>query len=152
MAKVQIRRARFEEASELTALAFRSKASWGYDEAFLDASRPDLTVGEELVRSGRVFVAELDDGIAGFASLVGDPPRLELAHLFVEPESIGRGVGRKLFEHVAAEARRRGAIELVVESDPNAEGFYRAMGAERIGTAPSIVNPGRHLPLLRVVL
>jgi GNAT superfamily N-acetyltransferase len=145
---VQIRRARPGEASRLSALAFRSKALWGYDAAFLDACRPDLTIGEDLVGSGRVFVAQIAHVTAGFASLSGDPPRLELAHLFVEPDSIGNGVGRRLFEYLVAEARRLGASELVVESDPNAEGFYKVMGAERIGTAASIVDPARQLPLL----
>lgn len=149
---MQIRRARPNEASELSGLAFRSKAFWGYDEAFLDASRPDLTVGEDLLRSGQVFVAEKAGTIAGFASLTGDPPRVEVAHLFVDPACIAGGVGRHLFEHVVAEARRRGAVELVVESDPNAEGFYRAMGAVRVGTVPSIVDPDRQLPLLRLTL
>jgi GNAT superfamily N-acetyltransferase len=149
---VQIRRARRDEASELTTLAFRSKAFWGYDEAFLRACRPALTIGEHLVDSGRVFVAEVAGAIAGFASLTGEPPRLDLAHLFVEPDSIAGGVGRRLFEYIVAEARRLGAVELVVESDPNAAGFYRKMGAEQIGTAPSIVDPERQLPLLRLRL
>jgi N-acetylglutamate synthase-like GNAT family acetyltransferase len=149
---VQIRRARLNEASELTALAFRSKAFWGYDEVFLEACTPDLTIGKELVRSGRVFVAEVDHEVAGFASLTGEAPRFELAHLFVEPDLIAGGIGRELFEHVVAEARGLGAVELIVESDPNAEGFYLARGAERIGTAPSIVDPQRQLPLLRLTL
>ena len=149
---MQIRRARPEEASELTALAFRSKRFWGYDEAFLEASRPDLTVGDELVRSGRVFVAERNRTIAGFGSLGGEPPRVELAHLFVEPDFIGSGVGRRLLEYAVAEARRLGAVELVIESDPNAEGFYRAMSGERMGTVPSIVDSERQLPLLRFKL
>jgi N-acetylglutamate synthase-like GNAT family acetyltransferase len=149
---VLIRRARAKEAAALTALAFRSKAFWGYDKAFLEASGPDLTVEDELVRSGRVFVAERDRTIAGFASLGGEPPRLELVQLFVEPDFIGSGVGRGLVDHAVAEARRLGAVELVVESDPNAEGFYGAMGGERVGTVPSIVDPERQLPLLRLKL
>jgi GNAT superfamily N-acetyltransferase len=150
--RVQIRRARPNEASELTALAFRSKAFWGYDDAFLEACQPDLTIDEDLVHSGRVFVAEVAGTIVGFASLTGEPPRLDLAHLFVDPGSIASGLGRRLFEDVVAEARRLGAFELVVESDPNAEGFYLAMGAQRIGTAPSIVDSERHLPLLSLRL
>jgi GNAT superfamily N-acetyltransferase len=150
MGEVEIRSARPEETSGLTSLAFRSKAFWGYDEAFLEASRGDLTVGDELVRCGRVLAAERDDTLAGFASVVAEAPRLELAHLFVEPGFIGSGVGRGLVDHAVAYARRLGATEIVVESDPNAEGFYRAMGAERVGSRPSIVDPGRQLPLLRL--
>jgi hypothetical protein len=37
---------------------------------------------------------------------------------------------------------------LRIEADPNAVGFYRAMGAEQIGEAPSGSVPGRSLPLL----
>ena len=77
---------------------------------------------------------------------------MELAHLFVEPDFIGSGVGRRLLEYAVAEARRLGAVELIIDSDPNAEGFYRAMSAERMGTVPSIVDSERQLPLLRFKL
>jgi hypothetical protein len=33
---------------------------------------------------------------------------------------------------------------------PNAEGFYRKMGAERVGETPSGSIPGRMLPLMQV--
>jgi hypothetical protein len=42
--------------------------------------------------------------------------------------------------------------ELIVQSDPHAEGFYRAMGAMRIGTQASTVIPGLALPLLGLSL
>ncbi|NIQ29145.1 MAG: GNAT family N-acetyltransferase, partial [Acidobacteria bacterium] len=45
-------------------------------------------------------------------------------------------------------ARSLGYERLLVQSDPNAEGFYLRLGAERIGEVPSRVQPGRLLPLL----
>jgi hypothetical protein len=41
---VEIRKARPDEAGELTELALRSKAHWGYDEAFMASCREELTV------------------------------------------------------------------------------------------------------------
>jgi hypothetical protein len=38
------------------------------------------------------------------------------------------------------------------ESDPNAEPFYRHLGAERVGTTDSELVPGRTLPLMRYAL
>jgi hypothetical protein len=45
-------------------------------------------------------------------------------------------------------ARALGAWRMRIESDPFAEPFYRAMGAERIGEAASDAIPGRLIPLL----
>jgi hypothetical protein len=50
MTKVTIRPARPDEADHLTALCKRSKAHWGYDEAFLRQSAHSLTVPQEQIR------------------------------------------------------------------------------------------------------
>lgn len=47
-----IRDARPDEAGELTELALRSKAHWGYDEAFMASCREELTVRPSEVGSG----------------------------------------------------------------------------------------------------
>ncbi len=144
-----IRRARPEEASALSALALRSKAHWGYDAAFLAACRADLTLSVHDVATSLVYVLDDEQGVAGFYRLRGRGDDAELADLFVAPEAIGRGHGRRLWQHAVATARRHGYRRLVLQSDPHAEGFYRAMGAERVGESPSTVFPGRRLPLMR---
>lgn len=74
---------------------------------------------------------------------------MELDHLWVLPERIGSGIGRSLFEHAVHRASALGAEVLEIESDPNAEGFYRRMGAERIGeNVFEIERQRRTLPLL----
>ena len=50
------------------------------------------------------------------------------------------------------EARRLELAKVRVPSDPNAEAFYRAMGATTVGTAPSGSIPGRRLPLMELAL
>ncbi|MFI8005746.1 GNAT family N-acetyltransferase [Streptomyces sp. NPDC086010] len=150
-----VREGRPEEAGALTGLALRSKAHWGYDEEFLAACRDELTVTPDDTADGRTVVAE-EDGragrVLGFTTLAGEPPEGSLAMMFVEPDAIGRGVGRLLFEHTVARARRSGFARLTIDADPNAEAFYTAMGAVRIGSTPSGSVPGRRLPLLELVL
>lgn len=145
---ILVRPAAAEEAGGLGDLALRSKAYWGYDDAFLEACRAELAVSPDELTARRTTVAEQDGRVVGFATLDGDPPQGELGMLFVDPLSIGKGVGRLLFDHVVAMAREAGFVRLTIDADPNAEPFYLAMGAERIGSTPSGSIPGRTLPLL----
>lgn len=69
----------------------------------------------------------------------------ELEHIFVEPSHLSQGYGRSLFEHAAALARAEGFVELVIQSDPNAAGFYHALGARLLREIPSSI-PGRSIP------
>ncbi|MFE4520035.1 GNAT family N-acetyltransferase [Kitasatospora sp. NPDC056783] len=145
---MDIRPARPDEAALLTGIALRAKAYWGYDEAFMAACRAELTVDAEAIERSATLVAEDDGRVLGFAALSGTPPTGSLDQLFVEPESIGRGVGRALFERARERAGALGLRRFLIESDPNAEPFYLAMGAARIGGVPSGSIPGRELPLL----
>ncbi len=75
--------------------------------------------------------------------------RMDLLHLWVLPEAMGRGVGRSLFSHALERARILGFRELEIESDPNAEGFYQRMGAHRVGTSTKVLaGHNRELPVL----
>ena len=149
-----IRRARPDEAGALTELGLRSKARWGYDAAFVEDCREALTVS---ARRGRerhpFFVAEQNGPVVGFYGLVplatADRARL----LFVEPGSIGRGHGRRLFRASRGDGARGSMRQhLLIQSDPHAEGFYLAMGAERVGELPSPLRQERALPILRYPL
>ncbi|MBV6698540.1 GNAT family N-acetyltransferase [Kitasatospora aureofaciens] len=145
---MQIRSARPEEAGLLTGIALRSKAYWGYDEAFMAACRDELTLDAAAIERAWAVVAEDGERVVGFATVTGTPPEAQLDMLFVEPDVIGRGVGRALFACARGRAEELGCRRLTIDSDPNAEPFYRAMGAVRIGVTPSGSIPGRELPLL----
>ena len=148
-----IRRAEPGEAEALTALSLRSKAYWGYDESFMAAAAAELALSPERLARYPAYVLEAEGRVAGFYLLEPiDEREVELSALFVEPDAIGRGYGRRLMEHAITTAKRLGYRAMLVHSDPNAEPFYRAMGAEPIGTVPSGSIPGRTLPLLRVDL
>lgn len=146
--RVWLRAAEPHEAADITALALRSKAYWGYDREFLDAVRELLVVTPEQVRDDGVVVADRNGSLLGYYRLDGEPPEGELADLFVEPDAIGTGLGRRLWVHALTAARERGFHSLKLEADPHAEPFYLHMGARRTGMRE--VSPGRWLPVMRV--
>jgi predicted N-acetyltransferase YhbS len=150
-----IRLARIDEAPRLSELCVRSKAYWGYDEAFMALARVVLQVNPEQIAAGDVWVATGADGeVVGMVALGPSEQvdTLDLDKLFVEPQRIGNGVGRLLIGEAIAEARRRGAKRLTILSDPYAAGFYERNGARPIGQAPSDAIPGRSVPLYEVRL
>ncbi|WP_435232554.1 GNAT family N-acetyltransferase [Streptomyces althioticus] len=149
---MRIRKARPDEAGELTELALRSKAHWGYDEAFMASCREELTVRPSEVGERRTALAERDGRVLGFTTVDGQPPEGAVGMMFVDPEALGQGIGRALFAYALGSARDAGFRRLTIDADPNAESFYRAMGAVRIGETPSGSIPGRVLPLLAVTL
>ena len=66
-----VRAARPAEAAAISALALRSKAHWGYDPAFLEACRDDLTIRPEWCDGVRLVVAEQDGVLLGYARVAG---------------------------------------------------------------------------------
>lgn len=134
----------------LSELAIRSKAHWGYSPAFIADCREELTYSRaQLEGTDYTFaVAERFGEAVGFYALGRvSAAEVELEALFVEPAHIGTGVGRALLAHAVAEAVRRGAATLVIQSDPNAAAFYEAAGCVRVGARESTSIPGRRLPL-----
>ena len=149
---ISLRDATSADLEALSALCRRSKAVWGYDDAFLDACADELTVSYEDLLSSEVKIAQQGDTIVGVGRIELDGDQADLAALFVDPDWLNCGAGRILFEWARATARGRGARMMTIDSDPNAEGFYVNMGAKRVGLAPSHSIPGRMLPSLELTL
>jgi GNAT superfamily N-acetyltransferase len=61
--------------------------------------------------------------------------RCELDDLFVEPDTLGRGVGRLLVADVGRRAASAGAAFVDVIANPNALGFCDRIGYVTIGEA-----------------
>lgn len=149
MARHRIRRATVAEAQLLSDLAMRSKAHWGYDDAFMEACRAELTVTPETIRAGGVYVCERADGsIAGFFDVRPQGGVAEVYDVFVDPDAIGEGVGRQLWQRLEQRVVELGLDTICVDADPNAVGYYEHMGARVVGEAPSGSIPGRMLPRL----
>ena len=148
-----IRRARPDEADAISDIAMRSKAYWGYDDHFMETFRPELIVHPHQIEQDHVVVAEAGGRIAGFAHLrPEDTQTLELVSLFIDTWAIRRGFGQVLWDYGITYARDHGYQRVVLESDPNAEPFYRKQGAVESGTRESTLMPGRVLTIMTYVL
>jgi GNAT superfamily N-acetyltransferase len=147
---VHIRRAHGSEAPVLSALALEAKGHWGYSSEDFDRWRMQISVTDTDVELNPTFVAEIDHSIVGFYCLVKQPPTWELAHLWVVPQAMRRGIGRALLAHAVSTARDGGASAIAIDADPNAEPFYLACGAQRRGVvaAPVSGDPARVRPQL----
>ena len=151
---VAIRRAHPGEAEQLTAIAHAAKRHWGYPENWIEKWSADLTITPEFLANHEVFVAIANNGIAGCCALVVTGTLAEIEHMWIKPEHMGSGVGRALFEHARDRARELQLAVLELSADPNAEGFYERMGAERVGDVPAGMNgeAARVLPRMRINL
>ena len=79
------------------------------------------------------FLADVGGRALGFYSLITDgEPELDL--MFVDETTQGTGLGARLFAHMAEQARGLDIDAVKIIANLPAEGFYRRMGAERIGT------------------
>ncbi len=149
IATVKIRPARPAEAATITSLAFRSKASNGYDEAFMAACRAELTFDAESFARGETWLCEDAGGrVLGFFDLRPEDGTAEVYALFVEPDCKGTGIGRALWNKLEARATALGATRIGADCDPVAVPFYLRMGLEPAGESPSGSNPGHMLPRL----
>lgn len=146
---IQIRRARPEEALVLTEIAHAAKRHWGYPENWIQHWKADLTITPEFIARNEMYVALSDDEILGCCAIAFDESVAELEHMWIRPEHIGTGVGRALFLHLKERAANLKVPVLEISADPNAEGFYKRMGATRIGEVQSeIEGHSRVLPRL----
>jgi ribosomal protein S18 acetylase RimI-like enzyme len=150
MHPLKIRPATAADAMELTALAHRAKASWGYPADWIAAWRSDLTMTADYLAARRAFVAEHDGRAAGVLVFEEHADHWSVEHLWIDPDLQRRGLGRLLVRHGLALATRDRAARVHVLSDPYAEPFYLRMGAVRIGVEPAPMPgaPERVLPVL----
>ncbi len=140
-----IRQSGADDAELLTALALRSKAHWGYDDAFIEQCAEELRVRPD-VRD--YFQIDVDGTCVGYYGIeLLDGETVEVEALFVDPAWFGHGIGRLLFGHAVNESRKRGFRAIVIQSDPHAGGFYEAVGCSRTGERESGSIPGRSLPI-----
>lgn len=91
-------------------------------EAWAGPRKPEDYLGQ--ISGGRIFVAEADGKIAGFAEFSGE----EIRAVYVRPEFVRGGVGRALFTRVLAEMKARGVRIAQLDASITSVPFYTAMG------------------------
>ena len=106
----------------------------------------------------RIWLAERDDGLAGFAATGptrdDDAPRStgEVHAIYLEPGLIGTGVGRALFAHAGEALRAQGftrATLWVLETNARSRRFYEAAGWRLDGARKTQTFQGVDIPHVR---
>lgn len=146
-----IRPATTDDVTALTQISHDAKRYWGYPEHWIKHWESELTISSDFVNENDVYVMAGDDEVRGFYALVVRNDKAELEHLWVAPKHIGTGVGKELFVHAMQRAAGHNVSEVEISADPNAEGFYKKMGAHRIGDVQADMdNKPRTIPRLAV--
>jgi predicted N-acetyltransferase YhbS len=149
---LDIRPSRPADAAELSALAHRAKASWGYPSTWMDRWNQALTLTRAYLKTHPGFVAEHDGKIVGMCMLELRLENARLEHVWIDPDYQRQGIGRAIIARALEEVAESGARFVVIESDPFAEQFYLKLGAHRTGfvRAPMPGAPDRILPVLEL--
>lgn len=132
-------------------LCVRAKSHWGYDPDFINLCVPALKLKADDLATSDVVGAFHGDQLVGVAQLVLRNTEAVLDKLFVEPEFIGTGIGRVMFEWAIQRSTDRGATKIVIESDPFAVPAYTAFGCKQVGLSYSETT-GRELPTMEYSL
>ncbi len=148
-----IRRARLDEADQLTDLSLRSKQSNGYDDQFMKACLEELTVTPERMVQGEYWIADCD-GICGCVCLGSNDVfgSGEVHAFFIEPSRRRQGIGKLLWNKLLDRANKLGFTQLHLDADPAAVPFYEKLGFETISESPSGSIPGRFIPRMRMIV
>jgi GNAT superfamily N-acetyltransferase len=116
---------------------------------------PALTITIPSITAGAVQVAEQQSGVVAGVVVLGSTMLHGIAllnGLFVDPPFWRQGVGRMLFAAAVARAPALKAGAILIYAEPFAEGFYRRVGAIKIGEGPFLLSPEVLLPHFLYIL
>jgi N-acetylglutamate synthase-like GNAT family acetyltransferase len=131
------------DLEKINSLMVASKAHWGYDEAFMKKFREQDAHDAESFAGSILRLAYCGNELIGFFGFIGHENEIELDSFFIHPRYIGKGYGRKLWQHCLATMRELGYNSFFILTDPYATGFYSNMGCVEIAREPSTTAPGR---------
>ncbi len=144
---MNFRIANLQDLPVLNKIRVQSKSHWGYPSSWIEKWMDDLTISEENLAKENILLIEIQDQIIGFCSFVENEAEYEIYHLWVLPDFIGKGYGRKLLNK-AIENFATSNKPIIVEADPNAEAFYCKQGFETFDQIESFPK-GRFLPVMK---
>lgn len=130
MIEATFRRARADEADMLDEMTLAGIRYWGHHERFPEAYRElaDNLPTSADIEEHLTFVVEEAGDVVAFYELREHGEDAELLRMFPRVDRIGKGYGRLMWNHAVEQAAAMGDRMLIM-SDPEAVGFYAAMGA-----------------------
>ncbi len=157
MISVKIRKANINEFEILTQIAFLAKKHWNYPEEYYKIWKDELTLTADYILKNIVWVAEMDNEVIGFYSIVNNPEDFFsgevlvekgfwLEHIFILPEFHKNGIGTALVKHAIEISKQNNIQRLLIFVDPFSEGFYKKMNATLKNLSLSSIK-GREIPI-----
>jgi len=138
-----------EDSGHLSQIAWQSKSHWNYPQEWMELWRKGLTITTEIITQNDVYKLVLDNGeIIGFTVLITEKEVLWIEHLWILPEYIGHGFGKRLLQTALKKTVQSAHQTIKVVSDINAEVFYQKMGFETVSQYESVPK-GRFLPVMQ---
>jgi GNAT superfamily N-acetyltransferase len=146
---VQVRPAIAADLPALRRLFRRSSLSNEGDRELMLAHPELVGPSDAAVAGGRTRVAvAADDTIRGFATWRRlEQGALDLEDLFVDPDWMRTGVGRRLVADILALAAREGIDRVEVTANPHADAFYRSVGFVHVGETETEFGPAARMEL-----
>lgn len=150
---MRIAAAEIDDHEALTRLTKLSKAYWGFPEELLLTWEHLLTISKEYIEKNKVIKLVEEGTIVGYYACfcMEETTTVKLDNLFILPGYIGTGLGKVLMDHFLIEAKNAGAEKVLLDAEPNAEGFYKKFGFVTIGQLQSSVKD-RFLPIMELML
>jgi GNAT superfamily N-acetyltransferase len=138
-----------DELAALLVACVEAGASISFMHPFGQAAARDFWSGVAAVAvrgEAALIAAFVGERLVGCVQLARDLPpnqahRADVRKLLVHPDARGRGIGRRLMDAVADEARRQGLELLVLDTaSEHAERIYAAAGWTRVGLIPNFAR------------
>ncbi|HVI44109.1 MAG TPA: GNAT family N-acetyltransferase [Chitinophaga sp.] len=136
------------DEDQLTQIAMESKRHWNYPEEWMQLWTESLTITPGYITENKVVKIISDDNLVGFYSLEYNEKQLFIGHFWILPRFIGNGYGREAFADIRERCLAMNEHIVEVESDPYAEGFYKTLGASKVGSVATLIE-GRELSVLQ---
>lgn len=134
----------------LTKITFEGKAFWGYEKEQLEKWRNDLTITQDYIENNETFKLIVDDEIIGYYSILKlENKTIKLDNLFLLPKYIGKGYGKFLMNHCIKKAKETNMEKIILDSEPNAELFYKSLGFKIYNTLKTSIE-NRFLPQMEL--
>jgi len=147
---MEIEIAKLSEINAINQLIESSKRHWGYNDKVMNLWLPDLLITTDNFSSLEIWVMKNKKVMGGVFSLsLMSEYIYELEDFWISPSEMGKGFGQKMFQFIINHLQNIKAKKLVIISDPNAEGFYKKMGASRVKLMESKPKD-RMLPILEL--
>jgi putative acetyltransferase len=159
MSTITIRRAKHEDAEQIISAHVRSireVCGKDYTPAQINAwagRNFKATLWCQAMDRDHVWVAENNLKVVGYAHLAIMSESVgEVMGLYLAPEAIGFGMGKKMFTLIHREALNHGVKKLQLHSTKTARSFYEALGFKQLGEMTSVEIGGAAIPCYEMEL